>query len=99
MIEVPVHSNIYCSNNPNINVLQTHRHKYRYSRPGAPLHTHAREAHLVWDSKPVTIIIIIIITHVNARRYIGNQRSMLLPNTIFRMGAAAVLLSNKPVGG
>ena len=28
--------------------------------------------------------------------YRGNERSMLIPNTIFRMGAAAVLLSNKP---
>ena len=27
--------------------------------------------------------------------YRGNERSMLIPNTIFRMGAAAVLLSNK----
>ena len=27
--------------------------------------------------------------------YHGNDRSMLIPNTIFRMGAAAVLLSNK----
>lgn len=28
--------------------------------------------------------------------YRGNERSMLIPNTIFRMGAAAILLSNKP---
>ncbi|XP_051148327.1 3-ketoacyl-CoA synthase 6-like [Andrographis paniculata] len=28
--------------------------------------------------------------------YLGKERSMLLPNTLFRMGGAAVLLSNKP---
>ncbi|KAI0494767.1 hypothetical protein KFK09_024910 [Dendrobium nobile] len=27
--------------------------------------------------------------------YAGNQRSMLLPNCLFRMGAAAILLSNR----
>lgn len=27
--------------------------------------------------------------------YCGNQRSMLIPNCLFRMGGAAVLLSNK----
>ncbi|KAJ8641798.1 hypothetical protein MRB53_018492 [Persea americana] len=27
--------------------------------------------------------------------YLGNQRSMLLPNCLFRMGAAAILLSNR----
>jgi 3-ketoacyl-CoA synthase len=28
--------------------------------------------------------------------YRGNERSMLIPNTIFRMGSAAILLTNKP---
>nr|XP_010916172.1 3-ketoacyl-CoA synthase 6 [Elaeis guineensis] len=28
--------------------------------------------------------------------YSGNQRAMLLPNCLFRMGAAAILLSNRP---
>lgn len=27
--------------------------------------------------------------------YCGNQRSMLIPNCLFRVGGAAVLLSNK----
>lgn len=29
-------------------------------------------------------------------RYPGNDRSMLLPNVIFRCNGAAMLLSNKP---
>lgn len=29
-------------------------------------------------------------------RYLGNDRSMLIPNTLFRMGGAAILLTNKP---
>ena len=29
------------------------------------------------------------------RRYKGNERSMLIPNTLFRMGGAAMLLTNK----
>ena len=29
------------------------------------------------------------------RRYTGNVRSMLIPNTLFRMGCAAVLMTNK----
>ena len=28
-------------------------------------------------------------------RYFGNQRSMLIPNCLFRVGGAAVVLSNK----
>ena len=27
--------------------------------------------------------------------YMGNQRSMLIPNCLFRLGGAAMLLSNK----
>ena len=28
-------------------------------------------------------------------RYMGNDRSMLIPNTLFRTGAAAIVLTNK----
>jgi 3-ketoacyl-CoA synthase len=28
--------------------------------------------------------------------YLGNQRSMLIPGCIFRIGGAAIVLSNKP---
>jgi hypothetical protein len=35
-------------------------------------------------------------THTHTRRYPGNDRSMLLPNAIFRCNGAAMLLSNKP---
>ena len=28
-------------------------------------------------------------------RYFGNQRSMLIPNCLFRVGGAAIVLSNK----
>ena len=30
-----------------------------------------------------------------ACRYFGNQRSMLIPNCLFRVGGAAIVLSNK----
>lgn len=29
-------------------------------------------------------------------RYTGTDRSMLIPNTLFRMGAAAIVMTNKP---
>lgn len=29
------------------------------------------------------------------RRYFGNDKSMLIPNCLFRLGGAAMLLSNK----
>jgi 3-ketoacyl-CoA synthase len=29
------------------------------------------------------------------RRYFGNRKSMLIPNCLFRVGGAAVLLSNR----
>ena len=31
-----------------------------------------------------------------ARSYFGNRKSMLIPNTIFRVGGAAMLLTNRP---
>ena len=33
--------------------------------------------------------------HVLQNWYFGNQRSMLIPNCLFRIGGAAILLSNK----
>lgn len=29
-------------------------------------------------------------------RYLGKDRSMIVPNTLFRMGASAIVLTNKP---
>lgn len=33
---------------------------------------------------------------VGVVRYLGNDRSMLIPNTLFRIGGAAIVLTNKP---
>lgn len=33
---------------------------------------------------------------LGVHRYLGNDRSMLIPNTLFRIGGAAVVLTNKP---
>lgn len=33
---------------------------------------------------------------VNECRYTGNDRDKLIPNTLFRVGAAAAILTNKP---
>jgi hypothetical protein len=33
--------------------------------------------------------------HPPLRSYFGNKKSMLIPNTIFRVGGAAMLLTNK----
>lgn len=45
---------------------------------------------------PNTYAIVVSTENITLNWYFGNDRSMLLCNCIFRMGGAAVLLSNKP---
>lgn len=45
---------------------------------------------------PNSYALIVSMESVTLNWYCGNDRSMLLPNCLFRMGGAAVLLSNKP---
>ena len=44
---------------------------------------------------PNTYALVVSTENITQNWYHGNQKSMLIPNTIFRMGAAAVLLTNK----
>lgn len=47
-------------------------------------------------SNPNSYAVVVSTEIITQSWYLGNDRSMLLPNCIFRMGGAAVLLSNKP---
>uniref|UniRef100_A0A7N0TDA7 3-ketoacyl-CoA synthase n=1 Tax=Kalanchoe fedtschenkoi TaxID=63787 RepID=A0A7N0TDA7_KALFE len=40
--------------------------------------------------------VVVSTENITRNGYVGNDKSMLLPNCIFRIGAAAVLLTNKP---
>ncbi|PSS29435.1 3-ketoacyl-CoA synthase, partial [Actinidia chinensis var. chinensis] len=43
-----------------------------------------------------TCAIVVSTENITQNWYFGNKKSMLIPNCLFRVGAAAVLLSNKP---
>ncbi|MED6147770.1 inositol polyphosphate kinase kcs1 [Stylosanthes scabra] len=47
-------------------------------------------------ANPNSYALVVSTENITLNWYFGNDRSMLLCNCIFRMGAAAVLLSNKP---
>jgi hypothetical protein len=51
------------------------------------------------QNKANSIAVVISFEDITQQLYIGNQRSMLLQNTLFRVGGAAVMLSNKPMDG
>ncbi|CAO2822751.1 unnamed protein product [Amaranthus hypochondriacus] len=44
---------------------------------------------------PNSYALVVSTENITLNWYFGNERSMLLPNCLFRMGAAAILLSNK----
>ncbi|MCD7451452.1 3-ketoacyl-CoA synthase 11 [Datura stramonium] len=44
---------------------------------------------------PNTYALVLSMENITLNWYFGNEKSMLLPNCLFRMGGAAVLLSNK----
>ncbi|GMY31229.1 3-ketoacyl-CoA synthase 20-like isoform X1 [Fagus crenata] len=45
--------------------------------------------------RPNTYALVVSMESLTLNGYVGNSRSMLIPNCLFRMGAAAVLLSNR----
>ncbi|CAD7695582.1 unnamed protein product [Ostreobium quekettii] len=53
----------------------------------------ARELLQVYPNKNA---IVVSTENITQNWYFGNERSMLIPNVLFRMGGAAILLSNKP---
>jgi 3-ketoacyl-CoA synthase len=44
---------------------------------------------------PDTYALVVSTENITQNRYFGNKKSMLIPNTIFRVGGAAMLLTNK----
>ena len=48
------------------------------------------------NSKPNSTAVVISTEVITPNMYQGNERSMLVQNTLFRCGGAAMLLSNKP---
>jgi len=44
---------------------------------------------------PNSIAVVCSFENITQNWYLGNDKSMLVPNTLFRMGGAAILLSNK----
>jgi len=48
---------------------------------------------------PNAYCLVVSTENVTQNWYLGNQRSMLIPNCIFRVGGSAVLLSNRRTDG
>jgi hypothetical protein len=51
------------------------------------------------QNKPHARALVVSFEEISQQLYTGNQRSMLLQNTLFRVGGAGVLLSNRPMDG
>ena len=49
--------------------------------------------------EPNSRALVVSTENITLNWYSGNERSMLIPNTLFRMGGAAILLSNRPADG
>jgi 3-ketoacyl-CoA synthase len=47
------------------------------------------------ELKPNTYALVVSTENITQNMYNGTQRSMLIPNVIFRVGGAVMLLSNK----
>ncbi|CAD6231292.1 unnamed protein product [Miscanthus lutarioriparius] len=52
--------------------------------------------HLLQVAPPGTHVLTVSTEILSSQYYIGSERAMLLPNCLFRMGAAATILSNSP---
>lgn len=46
-----------------------------------------------------SIAVVLSTEEISQQLYLGNERSMLVQNTLFRVGGAAILLSNKTIDG
>lgn len=53
-------------------------------------------AQKVLQTEPNKVALVVSTENVTFNWYLGNDRSMLIPNTLFRIGGAAVVLTNKP---
>uniref|UniRef100_A0A7S2XYV1 3-ketoacyl-CoA synthase n=1 Tax=Fibrocapsa japonica TaxID=94617 RepID=A0A7S2XYV1_9STRA len=51
------------------------------------------------ESRPHSTALVVSTENLTQNLYHGNERSMLLQNTLFRCGGAAILLTNKPSAG
>ncbi|CAO2165118.1 unnamed protein product [Urochloa humidicola] len=51
---------------------------------------------LLQVAPPGTHVLIVSTEILSSQYYVGKERAMLLPNCLFRMGAAAMILSNSP---
>ncbi|KAK3160959.1 hypothetical protein QOZ80_1BG0069370 [Eleusine coracana subsp. coracana] len=51
---------------------------------------------LLQVAPPGTNVLIVSTEILSSQYYVGTERAMLLPNCLFRMGAAAMILSNSP---
>ncbi|CAL4949406.1 unnamed protein product [Urochloa decumbens] len=51
---------------------------------------------LLQVAPPGTHVLIVSTEILSSQYYVGTERAMLLPNCLFRMGAAAMILSNSP---
>jgi 3-ketoacyl-CoA synthase len=51
---------------------------------------------LLQTARPGTHVLIVSTEILSSQYYVGTERAMLLPNCLFRMGAAAMILSNSP---
>jgi 3-ketoacyl-CoA synthase len=49
------------------------------------------------QNRPGSLAVVISLEEISQNLYLGNKKSMLLQNTLFRSGGSAVLLSNKPI--
>ncbi len=51
------------------------------------------------QATPNSLAVVVSTEEISQQLYMGNERSLLLQNTLFRVGGAAIVLSNKPVDG
>lgn len=51
------------------------------------------------EGRPYSKALVVSFEDITQQLYTGNKRSMLLQNTLFRVGGAAVVLSNWPIDG
>lgn len=48
------------------------------------------------EGRPNSVAVVVSTENITLNWYLGKDKSMLLPNTLFRVGGAAIMLTNKP---